>query len=132
MAVPFTQYPGGLPAPSPGPGSIFVNGILDFPGDITPVSSPTIATCENGAPRAQWPSITKVYRIALSWSYTSRELAESILSEFASVGTGYFDYVYPGDSHTYRCYWENSPTTNPVTYTELWMVTGSLLAVRIA
>lgn len=132
MGVPFTQYPGGLPAPSPGPASIFVAGILDFPGDITPVSNPRIDLCDNGAPKASWPSITKVYRIALSWSYTSRELAESVLSEFASTGSNPFDYTYPGDGHTYRCYWENAPTTHPVTFTAIWMVTGSLLAVRIS
>ena len=131
MSVPFTQYPGGLGTPSLGPSSIFSAGVLDFPSAPVPVTAPTVVMRETGKPLALWPTITKLYRFSMTWSYTSRELAENVLNEFDTVGTDPFEYTYPGDGYTYRCYWENAPTAHPVTHTAIWTVTGSLLAVRV-
>lgn len=131
MSVPFVIYPTGLPAPSPGPGSIFTDGILDFSSDITPITEPKISQCDCGKPKASWPSLTRLFKLSLNWIYTSRELAESIIAEFETLGLSGFDYAFPGDEHLYRCFWVNIPEIYPVEYTELWNVKAELISVRV-
>jgi len=131
MGTPFVPYPGNLPAPVPGPGTIFTDGILDFPGDIKPILPGKVDVSETGLPRVHWPSILRLFNFTLTWTYTSRTLAESIITEFQSIGIGPFDYVYPGDGHTYRCYWVNEPNIHPVEYVDLWIVRAELIGIRV-
>lgn len=131
MGVPFTQYPGGFAAVVPGPNSIFIDGILDFSSSAQPATVPKVDLCDCGKPKTQWPSITRVYKFSLTWTYTSRTLAESIITEFETLGLDGFDYDYPGDEFVYRCFWVNSPNIHPVEYTELWIVTVELIGVRL-
>lgn len=131
MGTPFTQYPGGVPAPVPGPGTIFTDGILDFPGELKPLLPSDIEYSETGKPRVHWPSILRIFGLRLVWTYTSRALAESILTEFGTLGIGPFDYVYPGDGHTYRCFWQNEPEVTPVEYVDLWIVKADLVGIRL-
>ena len=131
MGIPFIPYPGGLPAPTPGPTSIFTSGILDFSSDVQPAITPQVDTCECGVPRSQWPAITRVYKFSLVWTFASHAEAEGIMTEFETIGTGDFDDEYPGDEWTYRCRWMNAPDIHPIEYTGLWMIKAELIGVRI-
>ena len=131
MGIPFLPYPAGVSVPVPGPGSIFLDGILDIPGVMVPAQEAGVELQEDGKPRVRWPSITSVYKFSFAWTYTSRTLAEGIISEFSSLGLNGFDYVYPADKRTYRCFWVDSPDIHPIDYTESWVVKAELLGIRI-
>lgn len=131
MAVPFLPFPGSLPIPELGPNSIFVGGILDFSSTCEPATKPDISICECGRPKTLWPSMTRVYRFSLVWVYATRAMAESIISEFETLGLNGFEYDYPGDEFVYTCYWVNSPEIHPVDYTDLWNVKAELIGVRL-
>lgn len=131
MALSYTQYPGAASAPVPGPGSIFTDGILDFSSSGEPAAPPKVDLCDSGVPRTSWPSMNQVYKFSLVWMYTDQQMAENILTEFGTLGLSGFDYNYPGDAFSYRCFWINSPEVHPVDYTALWFVKADLIGVRL-